>query len=135
MRPAPSAISRDNPVTTLKLHYEGWLALPPAFRQKLGLSTGMALEAELVSGTIVLRPLSKGLGSAAGSTHEISGISTRGAVSDMTVRGRSRATHHRLIKSPSSQLLRLVSCPSLERRLEWLISCVGPGDRPGVSRR
>jgi hypothetical protein len=23
--------------------------------------------------------------------------------------------------------LRLVSCPSLERRLEWLISCVGPG--------
>jgi bifunctional DNA-binding transcriptional regulator/antitoxin component of YhaV-PrlF toxin-antitoxin module len=51
-------------VTTLKLHYEGWLALPPAFRQKLGLSTGAALEAELVDGTIVLRPSSKGLGSA-----------------------------------------------------------------------
>jgi bifunctional DNA-binding transcriptional regulator/antitoxin component of YhaV-PrlF toxin-antitoxin module len=46
-------------VTTLKLHYEGWLALPAAFRQKLGLSTGAALEAELVDGTIVLRPLNK----------------------------------------------------------------------------
>jgi bifunctional DNA-binding transcriptional regulator/antitoxin component of YhaV-PrlF toxin-antitoxin module len=43
-------------VTTLKMHYEGWLALPAAFRQKLGLSKGTALEAELVGGTIVLRP-------------------------------------------------------------------------------
>ena len=51
-------------MTTLKLHYEGWLALPAAFRQKLGLSTGMALEAELIDGTIVLRPSSKGRGSA-----------------------------------------------------------------------
>ncbi len=51
-------------MTTLKLHYEGWLALPAAFRQKLGLSTGAALEAELVDGTIVLRPLSKERGSA-----------------------------------------------------------------------
>ena len=51
-------------MTTLKLHYEGWLALPPVFRQKLGLSTGAALEAKLVDGTIVLRPSSKGRGSA-----------------------------------------------------------------------
>ena len=51
-------------MTTLKLHYGGWLALPPAFRQKLGLSMDMALEAELVDGTIVLRPSSKGRGSA-----------------------------------------------------------------------
>jgi bifunctional DNA-binding transcriptional regulator/antitoxin component of YhaV-PrlF toxin-antitoxin module len=51
-------------VATLKLHYEGWLALPPVFRQKLGLSTGAALEAKLVDGTIVLRPSSKGRGSA-----------------------------------------------------------------------
>jgi antitoxin component of MazEF toxin-antitoxin module len=54
-RPCPQR-SRDNPVTTLKLHYEGWLALPAAFRQKLGLSKDAALEAELVGGTIVLRP-------------------------------------------------------------------------------
>ena len=32
----------------------------------------------------------------AGQTHEISGISTQGAVSDMTVRGRPRAMHQRL---------------------------------------
>ena len=48
-------------MTTLKLHYEGWLALPAAFRQKLGLSKGTALEAELVGGTIVLRPAAAGL--------------------------------------------------------------------------
>jgi bifunctional DNA-binding transcriptional regulator/antitoxin component of YhaV-PrlF toxin-antitoxin module len=43
-------------VTTLKLHYEGWLALPADFRRKLGLGKGQALEAQLVGGTIVLRP-------------------------------------------------------------------------------
>jgi bifunctional DNA-binding transcriptional regulator/antitoxin component of YhaV-PrlF toxin-antitoxin module len=48
-------------VTTLKLHYDGWPALPAAFRQKLGLSKGTALEAELVGGTIVLRPAAAGL--------------------------------------------------------------------------
>ena len=46
-------------MTTLKLHYEGWLALPAAFRQKLGLSKDAALEAELVGGTIVLRPAAR----------------------------------------------------------------------------
>jgi bifunctional DNA-binding transcriptional regulator/antitoxin component of YhaV-PrlF toxin-antitoxin module len=40
----------------LKVHYEGWLALPPDMRQKLGIATGGELEAELVEGTIVLRP-------------------------------------------------------------------------------
>jgi bifunctional DNA-binding transcriptional regulator/antitoxin component of YhaV-PrlF toxin-antitoxin module len=43
-------------VTTLKLHYDGWLALPADFRRKLGLGKGQALEAQLVGGTIVLRP-------------------------------------------------------------------------------
>src|SRR3954447_369279 len=52
----PSAIPRDDPVTTLKLHYDGWLALPAALRRKLGLDEGAALEVELVDGTIVLRP-------------------------------------------------------------------------------
>jgi bifunctional DNA-binding transcriptional regulator/antitoxin component of YhaV-PrlF toxin-antitoxin module len=42
-------------MTTLKLHYEGWLALPTSLRQKLGLKSGDQLEAELVRGTIVLR--------------------------------------------------------------------------------
>ena len=44
-------------MTTLKLYYAGWLALPAAFRQKLGLNTDTVLEAELVGGTIVLRPV------------------------------------------------------------------------------
>jgi antitoxin component of MazEF toxin-antitoxin module len=40
----------------LKLHFDGWLSLPAHFRQQLGLDAGDALEAELVEGTIVLRP-------------------------------------------------------------------------------
>jgi antitoxin component of MazEF toxin-antitoxin module len=40
----------------LKLHYEGWVALPEAFHRKLGLERGAEIEAELVDGTIVLRP-------------------------------------------------------------------------------
>ena len=40
----------------LKFHYDGWLALPVAFRQALRLETGNELEAELAGGTIVLRP-------------------------------------------------------------------------------
>lgn len=43
---------------TLKLHYEGWLALPAALRQKLGLNTGDRLDVDLVDGAIVLRPAS-----------------------------------------------------------------------------
>ena len=42
-------------MATLKLHHEGWLALPTGLRQKLGLKSGDRLEAELVRGTIVLR--------------------------------------------------------------------------------
>src|SRR4051794_23503867 len=40
----------------LKVHYERWVALPEAFRRRLGLERGDDLEAELVDGTIVLRP-------------------------------------------------------------------------------
>src|SRR4051812_31631774 len=66
----PSTIPRDDPVTTLKLHYDGWLALPAALRRKLGLGNGAALEVELVDGTIVLRPSSEGQGSAVGRERE-----------------------------------------------------------------
>ena len=44
---------------TLKLHYEGWVALPAALRQRLGLNSGDRLEVDLVDGTIVLRPAAK----------------------------------------------------------------------------
>jgi antitoxin component of MazEF toxin-antitoxin module len=40
----------------LKLHFDGWLSLPAHFRQQLGLDAGDEIEAELVDGTIVLRP-------------------------------------------------------------------------------
>ncbi len=44
---------------TVELHYEGWVSLPSALRQKLGLNSGDRLEADLVNGTIVLRPAIK----------------------------------------------------------------------------
>ncbi len=49
-----------DPMPTIKLRGEGWLALPAEFRRKLKLQSGDELEAELKSGTIVLRPRAKG---------------------------------------------------------------------------
>jgi antitoxin component of MazEF toxin-antitoxin module len=43
-------------MTILKLYYGGWLALPAALCRKLGVGTGDRLEAELVDGTLRLRP-------------------------------------------------------------------------------
>jgi len=65
-------------VTKLKLYYEGWLALPASFRQALGLDTNAMLEAELVEGTIVLRPASKGRGPAR-TEPKAAGLPTGGA--------------------------------------------------------
>ena len=44
---------------SIKLHYDGWLALPAGLRQALGLNSGDRLEADLVDGTLVLRPAAK----------------------------------------------------------------------------
>ena len=44
---------------TLKLHYEGWVSLPAALRQQLGLNSGDKLDVALVDGTIVLRLAAK----------------------------------------------------------------------------
>ncbi len=49
---------------TLKLHYDGWLALPAALRLALGLTSGDRVEAELVDGALVLRPVVKARSSA-----------------------------------------------------------------------
>jgi hypothetical protein len=47
-------------VTTLRLHYDGWLALPPATLQKLGITTGDVLEVALADdSTILLRSVAK----------------------------------------------------------------------------
>ena len=47
------------PMPTLKLHYDGWIALPAGIRQLLGLNSGDRLMAELADGALVLRPAAK----------------------------------------------------------------------------
>jgi hypothetical protein len=42
-------------MTSVRVRYDGWVALPAAFR-RLGLATGTELDAELAGGAIVLRP-------------------------------------------------------------------------------
>jgi AbrB family looped-hinge helix DNA binding protein len=46
-------------MATLKVHGEGWIAVPSGLRQQLGLSSGDRLEAHLVDGAIVLRRVTK----------------------------------------------------------------------------
>src|SRR4051794_9261497 len=56
-----STLSTKNPsMTRVRINYDGWLALPTAVRQKLGLTTGDQLELELSDGSIVLRPVRSG---------------------------------------------------------------------------
>ena len=45
-------------VPTLRVHYNGWIALPPGLRQHLKVNSGDRLEAQLVDGAIMLRPAS-----------------------------------------------------------------------------
>ena len=52
-------------MTKVRLNYDGWLALPTAARQKLGLSTGDQLELELSDGGLFLRPVRSGVTAAA----------------------------------------------------------------------
>src|SRR3954470_23810291 len=47
-------------MSTVRLNYDGWLALPAAVRQKLGVTTGDLLELELSGGTVTLRPWRSG---------------------------------------------------------------------------
>ena len=50
---------------TLKLHYDGWIALTAGLRQALGLNSGDRITADLVDGALVLRPATKKARSAA----------------------------------------------------------------------
>ena len=43
-------------MSTERLNYDGWLALPATVRHRLGLITGDRLDLELVDGVITLRP-------------------------------------------------------------------------------
>src|SRR4051812_49669642 len=57
-----STLSTKNPsMTRIRINYDGWLSLPTAVRQKLGLTTGDQLELELSDGgSIILRPVRSG---------------------------------------------------------------------------
>ena len=45
-------------MSTLKLHYDGWIALPAVLRQTLGLDSGDRVEADVIDGALVLWPAS-----------------------------------------------------------------------------
>ena len=47
-------------MTRIHINHDGWLSLPTAVRQKLGLTTGDQLELEVSGGSIVLRPVRSG---------------------------------------------------------------------------
>lgn len=44
-------------MAVVKVHYDGWIALPAVMRRKLKLATDDALTVELVDGAIVIRPV------------------------------------------------------------------------------
>ena len=43
-------------MSTIQMHYDGWVTLPAAARQRFHLTTGDRLEVEFAGDTIVLRP-------------------------------------------------------------------------------
>jgi antitoxin component of MazEF toxin-antitoxin module len=55
-------------MATLKVHHQGWLALPERFCRQLGIDSGGTVEAELVDGTVVLRPAKRLAKAATGAT-------------------------------------------------------------------
>ena len=42
-------------MSTVQMHYDGWVTLPAAARQQLGLTTGDRLEVEVTGNAVVLR--------------------------------------------------------------------------------
>src|SRR3954452_15094870 len=60
---SPSTLAHvERRMTTVRLNYDGWLALPAAVRQRLGLVTGDQLEVELAGDAVALRPRRSGGG-------------------------------------------------------------------------
>src|SRR4051812_46344390 len=55
-----SSGTKNPSMTRIRINFDGWLALPTAVRQKLGLTTGDQLELELADGGIVLHPVRSG---------------------------------------------------------------------------
>lgn len=50
-------------MTKLKLHFDGWLALPATARRRLGVTTGDQLEAEWTDGGLLIKNPKVGLAS------------------------------------------------------------------------
>ena len=57
-RSHPQHFLKGRAMPTLKVHYDGWIALPPGLRQHLKLNSGDRLDAQWIDGAIVLRPAS-----------------------------------------------------------------------------
>ena len=51
-------IEGEPPLSTIPIHYDGWLSLPDEARRHLRLVTGSELEVELADGVLILRPAS-----------------------------------------------------------------------------
>jgi antitoxin component of MazEF toxin-antitoxin module len=58
----PSMSGQIETMPTVKVHYDGWICLPASLCRALGLSNGGRLIAELVDGTLELRPVARRTG-------------------------------------------------------------------------
>jgi hypothetical protein len=58
----PSMSGQIETMSTVKIHYDGWICLPASLCRALGLSNGGRLTAELVDGTLALHPVHRRTG-------------------------------------------------------------------------
>ncbi len=82
-------------MTTIKLHYDGWLALPASLRRQLSIGTGDQLELEVLDGAIVLRPVGSKPAAVSAHTPTVPDLAPR--------RGRPR----KAVAEPAAPLLRV----------------------------
>ena len=78
-------------MTTIKLHYDGWLTLPAGLRQTLGLNSGDRIEVTLVDGALVLRPASKKTAASRATTTKASGNASSPATTTSPTGGSAQA--------------------------------------------
>ena len=102
-------------MSTVRLNYDGWLALPATVRQRLGLITGDRLDLELVDGVITLRP--RRARSHLGSPTVTTATRTRGSVVPVpSPHPRPRSSSGSSMNGPSSSASAVAAPPSRGRR-------------------
>ena len=98
-------------MSKVRMNYNGWLALPAALRQKLGLSTGDQLDLEVVDGTIVLRPLKSAVAAGSSAAEELPSVPVQPepapavAASSGPKRGPGRPRKAAIAPPPASTML------------------------------